>query len=101
MFQQHKIGRWNIGQQKDIFQYNPETYNRERQETLNQNEDLIMMPGEYDREPLDIYDLERIDEYNPGDDYNRDTYDFSELNEDYMDGDYYPEDRDEDDFPED
>jgi hypothetical protein len=32
------------------------------------------------------------------DDYNRDTYDFQDLGEDYMDGDYYPEDRDADEF---
>ena len=103
MFKKHKLERWNIGQQKGIFQYDKQTYDRERNELVTQlyNEDQADFTDEQNMEALDIYELEKRDEYDPGDDYNRDTYDFQELGEDYMDGDYYPEDRDEDDFPED
>lgn len=103
MFKKHKLERWNIGQQKGIFQYDKQTYDRERNELVTQlyNEDPADFTDEQNMEALDIYELEKRDEYDPGDDYNRDTYDFQELGEDYMDGDYYPEDRDEDDFPED
>jgi hypothetical protein len=47
---------------------------------------------------LDIYELDKLDAVVDEDDYNRDTYDFQDLGEDYMDGDYYPEDRDADEF---
>ena len=102
MFKKHKLERWNIGQQKGIFQYDKDTYDRERNELVGQifTEQPEML-GESNNESLDIYDIEKRDEYEPGDDYNRETYDFQDLGEDYMDGDFYPEDRDEDEFPED
>ena len=102
MFKKHKLERWNIGQQKGIFQYDKTTYDRERNELVEQLfTDQTDAQGETNNEALDIYDIEKRDEYEPGDDYNRDTYDFQDMGEDYMDGDFYPEDRDEDDFPED
>ena len=102
MFKKHKLERWNIGQQKGIFQYDQSTYDRERSENITQlYTDQPDISEEPNMEALDVYDLERIEEYEPGDNYNRDTYDFQELGENYMDGDFYPEDRDEDDFPED
>ena len=102
MFKKHKLERWNIGQQKGIFQYDKSTYDRERNELIEQIfTDQNEAPIETNNEALDIYDIEKRDEYEPGDDYNRDTYDFQDIGEDYMDGDFYPEDRDDDDFPED
>lgn len=102
MFKKHKLGRWNIGMQKGIFQYDQSTYDRERNELISKlYEDTPDISEEPNIESLDIDELERIDEDTPGDDYNRDTYDFKDLNEDYIDGDFYPEDRDDDDFPED
>ena len=102
MFKKHKLERWNIGQQKGIFQYDKTTYDRERNELVEQLfTDQTDAQGETNNEALDIYDIEKRDEYEPRDDYNRDTYDFQDMGEDYMDGDFYPEDRDEDDFPED
>lgn len=98
----HKLGRWNIGQQKDIFLYNEETYNRERRELLGELQNDY--PEQFEGNGttlLDVYDIENSNENIPEDDYNRDTHDFTHLSQDYMDGDYYPEDRDEDDFPED
>ena len=101
MFKKHKLERWNVGQQKGIFQYEKSTYDRERTELVGQISDQSDPTGESNNEALDIYDIEKRDEYEPGDDYNRDTYDFQDLGEDYMDGDFYPEDRDEDEFTED
>jgi hypothetical protein len=102
MFKKHKLERWNIGQQKGIFQYDPSTYDRERTELITQlYTEQTDLPSETNLESLDIYDIERGELYEPGDNYNRDTYDFHDLNEDYMDGNFYPEDQEEDDFPED
>ena len=102
MFKKHKLERWNIGQQKGIFQYDPSTYDRERSELIAQiYTDQPDLPAETNIESLDVYDIERGELYEPGDNYNRDTYDFNELNDDYMDGNFYPEDNDDDDFAED
>ena len=38
MFKKHKLERWNIGQQKGIFQYDKTTYDRERNELVEQSE---------------------------------------------------------------
>ena len=97
-FKAYKLGRWNVGQQKGLFQYDPNTYQRERSEMITQLYDENADIAETDVEALDIYELDKLDELDDADDYNRDTYDFQDLGEDYADGDYYPEDRDDDDF---
>ena len=101
MFKKYKLGRWNIGQQKGIFKYDKTTYDRERNELIAElHEEAPNVLEDSNPESLDIYDIERLDAYEPGDNYNRDTYDFSNLENDFEDGDFYPEDRDEDDFSE-
>ena len=101
MFKKYKLGRWNIGQQKGIFKYDKTTYDRERNELIAElHEEAPNVLEDSNQESLDIYDIERLDAYEPGDNYNRDTYDFSNLENDFEDGDFYPEDRDEDDFSE-
>ena len=98
-FKNYKLGRWNVGQQKGLFQYDPKTYERERNEMIAElyDENPDMMDAGI--ETLDIFELDKIDAAaeTEADDYNRDTYDFQELGEEYDDGDYYPEDRDNDD----
>lgn len=102
MFKKHKLGVWNIGLQKGVFQYDPSTYDRERSELIsNLYVEQSDSTTEVNLEALDIYEIEREEQYEPGDNYNRDTYDFKDLNEDYTDGNFYPEDQDIDDFPED
>ena len=93
-FKSYKLGRWNVGQQKGLFQYDPNTYQRERDEMIAEVSDIT----EIEIESLDIYELDKLDELQEMDDYNRDTYDFQNLAEDFDDGDFYPEDRDDDEF---
>jgi hypothetical protein len=97
-FKQYKLGRWNVGQQKGLFQYDPNTYQRERSEMISQLYDEVPDMNETVAETIDIYELDKLDEVPDHDDYNRDTYDFQDLGEDYMDGNYYQEDVDADDF---
>jgi len=97
-FKNYKLGRWNVGQQKGLFQYDPNTYQRERTEMIAQLYDEVPDMNEAAVDALDIYELDKLDAVVDEDDYNRDTYDFQDLGEDYMDGDYYPEDRDADEF---
>ena len=87
-----------MGQQKGLFQYDPNTYQREREEMIAQLYDEVTDINEIDVESLDIYELDKLDEIKELDDYNRDNYNFQDLEEDYEDGDFYPEDRDDDEF---
>ena len=101
MFKNYRIGRWNVGQQTGLIEYDKETYDRERNELLQQlyengGED---MTTEMVREINDI-DGERL-EYDDVDDddiYDRPDAGIMDLGENYMDGEYYEEDRDENDF---
>jgi hypothetical protein len=97
-FKTYKLGRWNVGQQKGLFQYDPNTYQRERDEMISQLYEEVPDINETEVESLDIYELDKLDAFQESDDYNRDTYDFQDLGEDYTDGDFYPEDRDDDEF---
>jgi len=97
-FKTYKLGRWNVGQQKGLFQYDPNTYQREREEMIAQLYEDAPDINETEVESLDIYELDKLHEFHDSDDYNRDTYDFQDLGEDYTDGDFYPEDRDDDEF---
>jgi hypothetical protein len=96
-FKNYKLGRWNVGQQKGLFQYDPKTYERERNEMIAELYDENPDMTDAGVETLDIFELDKLDAVVETDDYNRDTYDFQELGEEYDDGDYYPEDRDNDD----
>ena len=101
MFKNYRIGLWNVGQQTGLIEYDKETYDRERNELLQQlyengGED---MTTEMVREINDI-DGERF-EYDDVDDddiYDRPDAGIMDLGENYMDGEYYEEDRDENDF---
>ena len=97
-FKTYKLGRWNVGQQKGLFQYDPNTYQRERDEMIAQLYEETPDINETEVESLDIFELDKLDAFQESDDYNRDTVDFQDLGEDYTDGDFYPEDRDEDEF---
>lgn len=94
----YKIGRWNVGQQKGLFKYDPNTYERERTEMIAELYDENPEIADVEVESLDIFELDKFDEIPETDDYNRNTYDFSNLGEEYNDG-YDSEDiYDDDDF---
>jgi hypothetical protein len=101
MFKNYRIGRWNVGQQTGLIEYDKDTYDRERNELLQQlyengGED---MTTEMVREinDIDIDDLEYND-IEEDDIYDRPDAGIMDLGENYMDGEYYEEDRDENDF---
>jgi hypothetical protein len=92
----YKMGEWNVGTQKSIYQYDPNTYVSDANRkvgffdmTQGTDTEQTTELGFTDDDPLRVEHIENID---------RDTHDFSHLTEDYMDGDFYPEDRDPDDF---
>jgi len=96
-FKTYKIGRWNVGQQKGLFQYDPNTYQRERSEMISELYEENPDIEDVEVESLDIFELDKYDEVPETDDYNRATYDFGDLGEDYTDG-YDSEEPNDDEF---
>ena len=94
LFKMYKLGRWNVGNQKGLISYDKETYERERNELLTQLQDdetnkQYEQVSEMRRE---IFDLEKDDETAQDEFYQQEANDISQLDEDYMDGNFYPED---------
>ena len=92
----YKMGEWNVGTQKSIYQYNPAAYVADADRkvgffdvTNTTDTEQTTQHGVTNDNLLHVEHIENID---------RDTHDFSHLTENYMDGDFYPEDRDPDDF---
>jgi len=86
----NKLGRWNVGLQKGLFQYDKNTYLRETEED---GVILNMEPGI--ESGVDVEDLERLQE----DDnrvYEDEATDLSPLDEEYENGHFYEEDYAED-----
>jgi hypothetical protein len=106
MLKNYRLEHWNVGQQKGLFQYDKETYNRERDELLKGLDEETRGAGMLDNvneELLDIYQLNALDENNQNAEdagVGRDDYDFTDMGAGFMDGDYYGDEA-EDDFPED
>ena len=61
---EYRLGRWNVGQQKGLVQYDPDTYDRERQELFAEiTEDFDSGKPDIVTEMVsDIYDLEKTSE---------------------------------------
>ena len=82
----HKLGRWNVGLQKGLYQYDKSTYEKEV------GEDLVTTD---ENAGLDVADLDRIDE-TENEVYEQEGYDIGRLDEEYENGHYYEEDYAED-----
>jgi len=112
MMKKYRLEDWNVGQQKGLFQYDKDTYNRERDDLLKGLNDEVYGSGLLDntnQELLDIYQLNNLDEMNqnnedPG--IDRNDYNFladigpGQMGPGFLDGDYYA-DETEDDFQDD
>jgi hypothetical protein len=84
-FKRYKMGRWNVGLQKGLVQYDKKTYDREVNENKETEGGLNMDVDEMDAEDKADAEAEEDNE----------AMDISGLGEDYRDGDYYGEDDDE------
>ena len=84
-FKRYKMGRWNVGLQKGLVQYDKKTYDREVNENKG-TEELISK----DVDEMDIEDKADADA-----EEDNEAMDITGLGEDYRDGDYYGEDDDE------
>jgi len=96
LFKTYKLGRWNVGQQKGLVQYDKETYERERDNLLTQlhddeNAGKYEIVSEMRRE---IFELDEEQERTNEETYDNEGNDIQGLDEDYTDGHYYEEDMD-------
>ena len=96
----YHLGRWNVGQQKGLVQYDKSTYDRERDELINtlMEEATAGTNDVVTAAMLDVYELEKQDDDEINEQYENGEYAIDDLGENYMDGEYYAEDRDPDDF---
>jgi predicted DNA binding protein len=92
MFKNYRLGRWNVGQQTGLIRYDKETYDRERDELItqlyNETEGGTLDTHE---ELLDVYQLEELEKNAPDDEMG---FGLDDVGENFMDGEYYEEDRD-------
>jgi hypothetical protein len=85
-----KLGRWNVGMQKGLVNYDDATYERERNEMIARMSNEGAIEDESDLLVLrEVDDLEREDVGGEDGDFGIDG-----LDEDYNDGVYYAEDAD-------
>jgi hypothetical protein len=98
MLKQFKIGRWNVGMQKSLFKYNPETYVRQQElnEYLNAEEEpdneIKLTLNQTVETDAEVEDLERERQMEVNEEYENEANDIDGLDEDYADGHYYEED---------
>jgi hypothetical protein len=97
----HKIGRWNVGMQKGLYQYDKNVYDQEIQQWHQGPESTIVMGniGAPPEEGQEVEDLamdelaQQSADYDAGDGWEN-------LHEDYTDGIYYEEDGERGDYDE-
>ena len=75
-FKKYKMGRWNVGMQKGLFRYDKDTFTRERAEMVGDEEED-----------------EDVDENQEEEEENEEEFGIQQFGEDYMDGDYYGDHR--------
>jgi hypothetical protein len=84
-FKRYKMGRWNVGLQKGLVQYDKKTYDRE----VNENKEDVELVSK------DVDEMDAADKADAEAEEDDEAMDISGLGEDYRDGDYYGEDDDE------
>jgi len=76
-FKRYKMGRWNVGLQKGLVEYDKKTYDRETTDIVGD---------------IDIEAIEEMENMEADEAEDNEAMDISNLDEDYRDGDYYGED---------
>lgn len=92
MFKRYKMGRWNVGLQKGLVQYDEKTYDRERME-----EGEVGVAEEPEEESMDIEQMDELARKDIERAHEAEYGDISQFGAGYLDGDYYGDDREEDD----
>ena len=98
MLKKFKMGRWNIGMQKGVFQYDKATYERDRDANLGRMYNDLEVNDFENAQPtdMDVNELTAFEEQENIAQYDGEGMDISHFGEDYADGAYYEEDVDRD-----
>jgi len=72
-FKRYKMGRWNVGLQKGLVEYDKKTYDRETTDIVGD---------------MDIEAIEEMENMEADEAEDNEAMDISNLDEDYRDGDY-------------
>jgi hypothetical protein len=103
----HKIGRWNVGMQKGLYQYEKNVYDKEITQWHTDDEGIAesiknaLNAAVDDGEEMgaEVEDLERMERIQHSEEYDEGDG-LENLNEEYMDGIYYEEDAESGDYDE-
>lgn len=98
----HKLGNWNVGNQEAIWKYDKKRFDNEMEQgeffefqnkttSTDAEQEVVELDDMLEQEQL----MDETDDVDAG---YRDDHDFRHLDSNYEDGDFYPEDRDPDDF---
>ena len=90
----YKMGRWNVGMQKGLVQYDKNTYDRERGEIIERLNGTNEVDDDVAIMERDIYEIEQDADAAIDAEYENEANDITELGEDYID-DYYGDNEDE------
>lgn len=97
LLKKYRLGKWNVGQQRGLVYYDKETYTRERGEMLAQLTDDVAgnVHDAVNEMRREIYDIEKEDEADANNVEDMEAMNINGLGDDYADGVYYEEDREE------
>ena len=92
----YKMGRWNVGMQKGLVQYDKNTYMRERGELIDRLNNTNSMDDDVDMIDRDIYQIEEDEQEAIAAEHDFEGDDIAQFGDDYLDGNFYGDDGDDD-----
>jgi hypothetical protein len=99
LLKQLHLGRWNVGIQKGVFMYDKSAYDNEHTAAiLRFEQDLVIddVLGEPAQVDIGVDELENEQNAENDEFYDNEANDIGHFGDDYMDGNYYGEDGDDD-----
>jgi hypothetical protein len=99
LLKQLHLGRWNVGIQKGVFMYDKSAYDNEHTAAiLRFEQDLVIddVVGEPAQVDIGVDELENEQNAENDEFYDNEANDIGHFGDDYMDGNYYGEDGDDD-----
>ena len=96
MMKNFRLGRWNVGQQRGLFAYDPDTYDRERDEMMTRvmNDMNEGSADIVDEDLMEIYDLDAFAKNQLAqEDIEEANQLLMGIGNNFMDGEYYEEDQ--------
>jgi len=98
---QYKMGRWNVGMQKGLVNYDKATYERERSEIIDRLNNTTDLDDDVALLERDIYELEQEDAGDAAAEHDGEGVDITNFADDYQDGNYYGDEGLDEDFRDD